>query len=540
MYIYPNTTLKILRGVNLNNDYDHTIFFDGKVAQTEYFLSKAKYTLTNQSYQRKERGWIQVDINQNNLWDCTYIMYQNTSYNNKWFYAFILSVDYVNDNISKINFEIDVMQTWFFDHFLDKCFVEREHASTDIAGDNTIDEGLDLGPEYHVQANARYNLDCTRICVVEAGRWDPSIGTEGEYVPYDAYKCLNYYTGMRFTSFDLLNTNSLDELRQHLKSYIEHGIEDAIIAIYQYPRFMGEMPLSASGSENYGYSYADYAFHPNTVQIDGYIPKNRKLFTYPYNLIELDNGLGDTTKFKMELWDNAHIGNFRIYGTPHGIPSCACMPVYYNGEANSFQNALSSKINIQCAWSGDAYQVWLARNDKNIGLSMAAQSIGLIGGIIGAGVGIATENPALVRTAGGIAATSGGNLVRNIFSVISKKHETDATPDPVHGQIANDMLNLQSDLNHFAFRQKTIRQEYAKIIDEYFSRFGYACHRVKEPARKVRQNWTYTKTVGCEINGNIPSDDLVKLKSIYNHGVTFWTNGNNIGNYGDFTNPILS
>lgn len=531
MYIYPNTTLKILRGVNLNSDYDHTIFFDGRVAQTEFFLSKTKYTLSNQSYQRKERGWIQVDINQNNLWDCTYLMYQNTSYSAKWFYAFILSVEYVNDSVSKINFEIDVMQTWFFDHVLDKCFVEREHSSTDVAGDNTIDEGLDLGPEYHVQANARYNLDCTRLCVVEAGRWDEYTD---QYAPYDGYRCLNYFTGMRFTSFDLLNSDSLDELRQHLEHYIGHGIEDSVIAIYQYPRFMGEMPLNASSSENYGYVTTDYAFYPNTVQIDGYIPKNRKLFTYPYNLIEVDNGNGETAKFKLELWDDSHVGNFRIYGTPHGIPTCACMPVYYNGETNSFQNALINKINIQSAWSGDAYQVWLARNEKNIGVNAATRYLGAMGGVL---LGTVAENPMMV--AGGVIAGV-GTLVDSITQKIKKKNETDATPDPVHGQVANDMLNLQSNLNHFAFRQKTIRQEYAKIIDEYFSRFGYACHRVKVPARKVRQNWTYTKTVGCEINGNIPSDDVVKLKAIYDHGVTFWTSGNNIGEYGDFTNPILS
>ena len=124
MYIYPNTTLHILRNVNLNSDYDHTIYFDGRVAQTEYFLARTKYTLSNQSYQRRERGWIQVNINQNSLWDCTYLMFQNTSYASKWFYAFILSVDYVNDNVSKINFEIDVLQTWYFDYTLDKCFVE--------------------------------------------------------------------------------------------------------------------------------------------------------------------------------------------------------------------------------------------------------------------------------------------------------------------------------------------------------------------------------------------------------------------------------
>ena len=546
MYIYPNTTVKILHNVSLNNDYDHTMFFDGKIAQTEYFLSKAKYTLSNQSYQRKERGWIQVDINQNNLWDCTYLMFQNTAYNNKWFYAFILSVDYVNDSVSKINFEIDVIQTWFFDFTVEKCFVEREHSSTDIAGDNTIDEGLDLGPEYHVQANARYNLDCTRICVVEAGRWNT---TTDEYLPYDGYKCLNYYTGMRFTSFDLLNANSLDELRQHLKSYIEHGIEDAIVAIYQYPRFMGEMPLSASGSENYGYVTLDYAFYPNTVQVDGYIPKNKKLFTYPYNFIEIDNGLGDTAKFKMELWDSSHVGNFRIYGTPHGVPTCACMPVYYNGEANSYQNALTNKINIQSAWSGDAYQVWLARNEKNVGINVglnAARALG--GGLLLAG-GVATGKPRLAYSGGMMLANGVLSGVDTVLDIIRKKNETNATPDPVHGQITNDMLNLQSNLNHFAFRQKTVRQEYAKIIDEYFSRFGYASHRVKVPniynITFPRKYWAYTKTVGCEIVGNIPSDDTVKIKSIFDNGVTFWNmyqlnlNNKSFGDYDDFTNPTM-
>lgn len=532
MYIYPNTNLRILTNVNLNNDYDHTIYFDGKVAQTEYFLAKTKYNLTNQSYQRKERGWIQVDINQNSLWDCTYLMYQNTAYHNKWFYAFILSVDYVNDSVSKINFEIDVMQTWFFDYQLDKCFVEREHSLTDVAGDNTIDEGLDLGPEYHVQANARYNLDCTRICVVEAGRWND---TTDEYVPYDGYKCLNYFTGVRFVSFDLLDSTSMDILRRHLESYIEHGIEDAIIAIYQYPRFLGEMPLNASGSESYGYTTTDYAFYPNTVQVDGYIPKNRKLFTYPYNLIEVDNGLGDTAKFKLELWDNSHVGAFRIYGTPHGIPSCACMPVYYNGETNSYQNALTVKVNVQSAWSGDAYQVWLARNEKNLDIKYAQ---GYVGAMVTFGLGAISENPMLM--AGGVI-QAGRTLFDQATDKLQKKNETDATPDPVHGQVANDMLNLQSNLNHFAFRQKTIRQEYAKIIDEYFSRFGYACKRVKIPNQKARRNWTYTKTGGCEINGNVPSDDITKIKRIYDHGVTFWDiRYANVGEYGDFTNPTLS
>ena len=38
------------------------------------------------------------------------MMFQNSAYGDKWFYAFITSVEYVNDVTSNISFEIDVMQ----------------------------------------------------------------------------------------------------------------------------------------------------------------------------------------------------------------------------------------------------------------------------------------------------------------------------------------------------------------------------------------------------------------------------------------------
>ena len=110
----------------------------------------------------------------------------------------------------------------------------------------------------------------------------------------------------------------------------------------------------------------------------------------------------------------------------------------------------------------------------------------------------------------------------------------------MQGQIPTGILNIQDGSSGFDFKQMTIPYEYARIVDEYFSRFGYACGRVKVPNINARQNWTYTKTIGCEINGNVPSDDLAKIKEIYDHGITFWNNGNNIGNYGDFTNPVYS
>ena len=134
MYIEPNSNIRILKDVPLDKTFDHTIYFNSASAQATYFMGLQKYNLNNYTYQRVKRGYARVGIKADNLYDCNYMMFQNTSYGNKWFYAFITSVEYLNNECSQIEFEIDVMQTWFFDYSLDQCFVEREHTVTDNIG----------------------------------------------------------------------------------------------------------------------------------------------------------------------------------------------------------------------------------------------------------------------------------------------------------------------------------------------------------------------------------------------------------------------
>lgn len=149
MYIEPSTNIRILKNVPLDNTYRNTFWFSndeaGKFAQTQHMQNYTKHNLTNQTYQRVNKGVARVGIKAEDLYDCNYMMFQNTNFGNKWFYAFITSVEYVNNTVSEITFEIDVMQTWYFDYELKECFVEREHSVTDVAGDNLATEPVDLG-----------------------------------------------------------------------------------------------------------------------------------------------------------------------------------------------------------------------------------------------------------------------------------------------------------------------------------------------------------------------------------------------------------
>ena len=54
----------------------------------------------------------------------------------------------------------------------------------------------------------------------------------------------------------------------------------------------------------------------------------------------------------------------------------------------------------------------------------------------------------------------------------------------------------------------------------------------------ARPYWTYVKTLGCSVDGAIPADDASAIENIFNKGVRFWKNHNNIGNYSLDNSPV--
>ena len=139
-----------LLNVPLENDYKNTLYFTSKEAQQEYFQSRIvtskgrKLMFDNFSYQRKD-SFIRVPSHFDDLQGVNYAMYQNSAYSNKWFYAFITDIKYVDDGRTDIVIETDYMQTWFFDYNVKESFVEREHVNNDGYYQNLIDEGLPYG-----------------------------------------------------------------------------------------------------------------------------------------------------------------------------------------------------------------------------------------------------------------------------------------------------------------------------------------------------------------------------------------------------------
>lgn len=124
MVIAPNTNITLLK-VPLELSNKNQLTFSSKQAQFNYFNSLTKIELENATYQRKE-GVIRFPELIDNLYEYNYVMYQNESYSDKWFYAFITNMRYLNDNVTEISITTDVFQTWQFDLEFKQSFVERE------------------------------------------------------------------------------------------------------------------------------------------------------------------------------------------------------------------------------------------------------------------------------------------------------------------------------------------------------------------------------------------------------------------------------
>lgn len=156
--IIPNSEVRLIKNVPFSNNYKNVIQFNDKTSQENYFKSLPNIVTDDFKYVRNN-GTIKVPYYRDEILEYNYLMFKNKAYGNKYFYAFITNISYINPNTSAISFELDVFQTWFMDVQFKPSYIEREHCqrwnSDGTPVINTIPEGLDYGSEYVYKGHTR-------------------------------------------------------------------------------------------------------------------------------------------------------------------------------------------------------------------------------------------------------------------------------------------------------------------------------------------------------------------------------------------------
>lgn len=590
-YIAPNSEIYLYNNIEFDNSYKDTMWFNNATEQNAYFSinKEPKYSFTSQQYTRTSRGKIRIQRIADSLYDCNYMRFKNKRISadgssDKWFYAFITDVEYINEQVTEVTFEIDVMQTYLFDIILEDSFVIRQHSTSDNKFEHLIAEDLDCGEDYIV-ANGSGIEAGTVGSVYHVIKKEPDqfavVTTKVSDGPdvNNPYGCIiNKIPCVVGLIYWPIQESSFTGF----KNYFDRVDRDNIVNAFAFPGELTPLvPLNAYGGAP-GYSIAAYneitmtyagPSCPNTI--DGYTPRNYKLFNYPYNLLGVSNRQGDSLEFKYELFNYNMLPTDNPTFTTHGVllpsPFYALVPNGYRGLVEDYDTAIPLTNYPTMPISRDSFGSWLNQNRSGIltglfangvmravsGLSITAGRTGFLfdaNEATGAAQIAQKQVPAVAPTPLQYSYTPGweqkeqivphinSNFINGVSFAIGKYINASRMPNSVAGSFSGSGLTAGAEKFEYVFYQLQIRREYAMAIDSYFDMFGYKMNRIMPINRSSRPLWNYVKTAGCNLRNShnnlthidgADSSVLSKVQSIYDSGITFWKNvvGLNVGDY---------
>lgn len=412
-YVQPNSTIQMMRINGLDNRYMHTLYFANEAAQNTFMTSKVLLTLTKHSYQRAGAGSIKIKKPYDEVYTYNYLRFQNTpnpntaQYSNKWYYAFITSAEYINENTTLISYQIDVMQTWFIGASCNPCMVEREHSNTDNWAENLEDEpvGSDI---YDADGDTVYTdpyLTGYSIVITATGANTVNITAPDQAVqPYDyAAYTEGLFNGAWTTAIDITG-DSITEIYQKCRAVTEHiweqikgnwNTSETPIEILNMKMF----PSGYTSGEKLDFNHPvgrEPIHHTHSInkptQYDNFTPQNKKMFTYPFSFLVGTTGDGDSQMLKWEYFDGGQNSPLQIdsYGCSVGNGEIIYVPHAYNGVTDNLDCKLVINNFPMCPFSYDAYQAWLAaggdtkaKTERNF--AIASSVVNAVGSALGVG-----------------------------------------------------------------------------------------------------------------------------------------------------------
>lgn len=646
------STVYICKGVPLDKDYNHTLYFADANSQLTTFYGYRKYELFQYSYQRELKNVIKVQLNNDDLYDCNYLVFQNGSHSNKWFYCFIDSTEYISDNCAAIHYTVDAMQTWYFDYETGMCMVEREHTITDNFGENLVDEDINCGDyverEGRLYGDSKLTNDWMLGCLVlnkpivnvvgnpiltpylfigiaystEMANYDTGgtgifgngkIHVKCDYCPQQPKNTENrqisstdysgictplyIYNGI-YISIEDANVYDYDTMcnsvdlfdpymyyDQEIPQRKEIGVTlqtllngiangkisglsaENIVATFQYPSTLSVRSYLTNGKNynppdyspayvttNAGFAMTDERriFLPKTFST--YTPKNKKLLQYPYQYLKVSNNNGEEKTYNYEdftLYDNGtdKYCKFKICGSITADGNETLFPLNYKSVEENFNEGVTLKGMPEVMYNDTAWARYKQQNMLSDVLSVATGAISAAISLTAAmNVGLVASTATGQAVAEGTALHAAGREFTNHSNVVQKIAQIKRQPPKTHGNIS--LNNLNAPLKRIGFNSfhVQIKPSIAKIIDDYFSMYGYKVMELKELNIRTRgflnrPHWNYVKTANCIIhaaNGKgLPQDAENKISTIYNNGITFWMNASEVGNYSLDNSPTV-
>lgn len=523
-----NSEIILCSGINLDKQYNNVLSYSENqmlaLCRQKAVASGNKYSFlrpTNSLY---------VDFTYAQCLQANYIAFQNTDYSGKWFFAWIDEVIYKGENNCEIKYTIDAWSTWF-DYWSKKpCFINREHVNDDTIGLHTLPENLDVGEviETFEQYDTAYDDTYGFWVAIESSYLILPNSSESSLVKGVQFSGVSVFNkcvfGNRIFLFKILNTTDFANISRFISRTNKDGFISDIKNMWIVPNAVVTIAdltqVTASVNEdgtdvNFTYYVVADNVTPKTFNttinkvnsFSGLTIKNNKCFVYPYNYLFVTNNNGSSNTYKYEDFSTANCVFENALAITLGI-SGRLIPKNYKGMTKALDESIPLGKYPTCSWSSDAYTNWLTENAVNIPTKIVNSVVSTV-------------------SKGSMLSASG-----EIANLIGEFRQASLLPNIEGGQNTGDVMWASQNIK-FTFRGFRAKDEYMKIIDSYFNRYGYSIKTIKEPNITGRTYWNYVEIGNAEEigYGTTPANFMETINNACRKGVTIWHNHDNIGNY---------
>lgn len=545
------TDLKILKGVPFNADDNKIVTFDNASQQFNFFSSFSFKSFTNIMF---VKGFlykkIKLDVKYEDIKYCNYIMFINRQDNtSKWNYAYIKNFEYISDNCTYIEIEIDYFQTYMGQIVFAPSYIEREMteldtldneenfiAEPDIDLQNYVITGIDqhLYTEWFVCICYKANLVLQQaedtLNILAAMFRGDSTFKYADFISGDYETFFNmgggyynkYITGCSYKLYEIRNDNEMKILAEALTKLETLGY--SIVNVYMVPKtFRNPQDLLDTFALN---NTKNQYYTNKTINYGNfsYIPVNSKCFTTPYIYLELTNMQSEYKKYSYQYFlrhpQTPPDFIFTIYGCFFSRFDAVCFPSEYKAiiplESAMYDYGLSIGETPECQWNNSLANAvkGAAKTLFNVIADTAMMSAGM--------PPTNTMTQAMEKAQTSKQIEGAGGIAQTIFN---------NTDNSTKGVPAMPILQVITNKIGFLARQ------YASVniveIDQYFSMFGYRITKYKTPNILGRRRYNYIKMNDPIIVGTIPINARNYVMNKLREGVTFWHDKNDFS-YGTF------
>lgn len=489
-----NSVICIAKDIKIDRQYKNTLALSQAQIQS-LCQTKATYFGDNYSFIRTENR-IKVQAPFSQLFESNYCYIINQGVLQ---FFFVVDVKYISDATTEIIVEEDVLTTYKHKGFID-AYCERQHPQTDELYANTIEEPV--SPSNHKQNGDAYLVNCNPVQLVAVYTEMKNGNTN-----YEWNEEFHMGTFLSHYYYDMSDAGMLELLDDYNRYYVGPGKGDDLLGVLY-------VPAIASTTNPIVIEL------PQPTDIHGYVPKNNKIFNFPYCIVQFTNNTGSTLELKPELFGNRIFHTICMHvGTD---AQAFCYPISYMGRPNNYEYGLMITNYPQLPVTKDGFLEWAGATARRL-------NEGMIGSLVTMGLSIP-----MAAVTGGFSLAAGaaalGGIVQDLSAAAA---HVDDTPDTIRGQAGGDIVSLISQKYKFRIETLALTREQAEVVDDFFTRFGYAqSNRMPINVTNPRFHCHYVKTVAgeCVVQG-IPQEKADIINAAFNGGITFWDSNENVGNY---------